>query len=413
MGTRRDYINESMQKQLASTDGYEFVPSKQAYYDEMYVCLDSFCKNRTSNTANGEFIWNLSPDRGTDESYGMGIKDSVTSVIEIQFMEFAFPLVSDIAYSTTSPSSKFTLFKNNNSATATARPILNVSRYPPELLQDSATAVNTTPVEADGLYAPEVGPSLVLAGKSTAYIPPVSWKDNPYSQIPFSSRITIQMKGLPMTFSSRKGTDYHVEYFLDYNHDKYSINSYQAIPMNWCVKFASPINEIQNIHFIIRAVDRPIVFAPDVYYNVTLSTIYTQVELNQDNGAKHIRLNIPSHGLAQGDRIFITGCNIQNTTAPIKTLGSELNNYINRVEGHVIGGNPGSGDVAAGTEVYNTGVLLAASSVDYIWFDPNIFVAADTFENMNFSSSVTVYIAKRRIRVPICIRRLVGKKTYI
>jgi hypothetical protein len=167
--------------------------------------------------------------------------------------------------------------------------------------------------------------------------------------------------------------------------------------------FTDPLKDIHGLTLVFRNPDIPICFLPDCIYDAVVEV--------DDGGTDNellpavlspitgmwpvIRINAPGHNLNMGDRIFISG---------FKSGYTSLDSYINRPEGLVAAGRP--------DDPLNAGVPISTVSTKYFWTDPainlfNMIPAPPVFSQ----NTVTVCIAKRRMRIPIRLRRVVSRLT--
>ena len=111
---------------------------------DQYLVLDSFLKSPESNLKRGEFIWNLAIQGVTTESPNLtGVLDILSTVIEIKLGAFAMPILPDAPYplpnslsNTTFISKGITLIQNNSTGSTgstgpvSLAPLLSLSQYP-------------------------------------------------------------------------------------------------------------------------------------------------------------------------------------------------------------------------------------------------------------------------------------------
>jgi hypothetical protein len=351
-------------------------PSHEGVYgiSDQYMILDSFLKLRESPTDRGEFRWNFMVQGSTGEEV-LGVKDVVDTVIEIQVGPFSMPVPPEVPYvlagPPATPGSDQLVLVHNNANGAAAPPTLvpnaaGLGQYPPELL---------VPTPADP--AP------------TTLTP---WVHNPYSQVPHFGCFTIQIceAGL-QSYSDRNGARHHYEYALTSpvlfasTHP----NMLLARPAEggWdTYVFTDPLANIHGLTLVFRNPDSRIRFLPDCLYGVAVEAF--------DGGGPgpFLRVNAPAHGLCMGDRVFITGFASGNPG---------LDAYVNRDEGQVAAGDPDAPAPPPGAPIPG----------DYFWTDPAICIVDLTSQTPVLPQIVTVFIAKRRMRIPIRLRRVVARLT--
>jgi hypothetical protein len=326
-------------------------PHKYGVSDQ-YITLDSFVKLRESRVNYGEYKWNVSVQGSTDEEV-IGVRDVTDNVIEIQIGSFDIPNPQEVVYRTngvTIPNVDTLLLIQNN--TATSSPQLSSIQYP------------------------TIGPW--TTGIPVPYTP---WVNNPYSQLPFG-KVTIQIKEAGLqSFSDRGGVRHHFE--LDvasaFHPNKLQLLTNQR---KWdSYVLTDPLRDVHGFTLVFRNPDQPIRFLPDVYYDVSL----------EFTGLGILRINIPGHDLMMGDRIFINGCNSGNIV---------LDTYINRADGHVAAGDPAIPFLTPGAPIPDP----------WVFFDPTINITG-LVTTYVLPQTVTVFIAKRRIRIPVRLRRIVKRQT--
>lgn len=353
-----------------------------------YILLDSFLKNKNSSTEIGQYNWNLNPQSPTVPE-SIGIYEVMDYVIEIQIGSFSLPILDDVTYidPTIQQYGQVYLIQNNTNME------LNLA---PTMVRKSTTI---------GQY-----PSPLFTNETETYIMP--WINNPYSQTPYYSHISIQIveTGL-QSFASANGTRFNFEYDLAYSSRLgANPNFVEAKPVNangWdSFTFLNPIRNLNTISLVIRNPDSPINFEPDVMY-------YSVINLTVDpiGGGAHVTIftQFP-HKLNGGDRVFLQnfvpkmpdGITI-NTNFP-----NYLTTYINRPAGHTVNSVFGvSNPVNTGDPIPDSGFCL----------DPSIEIINPTDPNISpsFPGLVDVCIAKRRLRIPMKIKYLKNKdnKNYV
>jgi hypothetical protein len=285
---------------------------------------------------------------------------------------FCLPILPEVSYKLVqpppiSPSGTNTIVlvhNNNNGLTGPPTLIQNIGNY--------------------GQY-----PKEVLIPPDTFVIP---WINNPYTQLPFHNRISVQIKEAGLqSYSDRNGARHHFDFIASYrpqlntNPNIISVRPLSGYLWDTFV-FTEPLQNIQTMTLVFRNPDNPIQFLPDcLYYAKAVSD-------NAGAPGPFIRFEYSSHGLSMGDRIFITG---------FKSGQINLDSYINRSDGHVASGDP--------TQLpLQPGVLIP--TLDYFWTDPAIGIV-DLSPQPLLPQIVDICIAKRRIRIPVRVRRIVDKTT--
>ena len=321
-----------------------------------YLILDSFSKNPESKIDKGEFQWNIW-SQGPTTDQAIGVITNLDRVIEIHVDSFIFPQPPDIEY-TLSYGNIFNdvVFIRNN----------NIRLGPPTLTPNSANA---------GQYPP----ALLIEGETTI----TPWISNPYSQLPFGNRLTMQIKEAGVqSISDRGGVRHHFEFDVIYLGDTpYSNPRFlMANPVNNTFIFNDPLSDLHRLTIIFRNPDIPIKFLPDCIYDASL---------NIDKNFC-ITITAYNHNLNVGDRIFIDNVNTESII---------LDTYLRRSEGY-LAANP----ITVSSESPTGSKILDNT----FYTDPMIDLS-----NLNilpkFPSIITIRIAKRRLRIPIKVRRLMHK----
>lgn len=331
---------------------YEDLPSvDNVGISDQYIVLDSFMKQRDSNTEGGEFKWTFAI-QGQTRDQMIGVTDKLNDIIEIEISEFYLTVPDDIKYevSTELPApitgiDKLTLLSPRNDFSA---PALSADLYP--------NLEVTTP-----------------------------WIHNPYSQTPFSGRFTIQIKEFGrQAYSDINGAYHHFEFITSYPKSyKAAPNMLLAEPTTKKFIFTEPIRNIESMTLVFRDPDNVIKFANDVIYDAQIQSVDIATSPVYPPNGRYAQIYAPKHGLLPGDRIFISGA---------KTASQSLNKHLNRPEGHVI------------TDI------LATDPVNYFMLDPLVHLQ-DLPPDMVISSYLTINVAKRRIRIPIRARRVLSYLT--
>jgi hypothetical protein len=340
---------------------------------DQYMVLDSFVKLPESRIERGEFVWNFMVQGVTGDSV-LGVRDRVDTVTEIQVAEFAMPIPPEVPYVLAAPppavtgTDQLVLVQNNTNAVAPFSPTL---------------VPNVAPF---GQY-----PAAALVPPATVATP---WVNNPYTQLPYSDRLTIQLKEAGLqSFSDRNGARHHFE-FVTYSPTVLGANPNMllAAPLRgkrWdTFTFTDPLKDIHGLTLVFRNPDVPVRFLPDCFYGASVES---------DGGAApgpFLRVRAPGHALSAGDRVFVTGFSSGNR---------KLDSYINRDVGHVAAGSPAA-PLAPGTPI-------ALADPDVFYLDPCVSIADLTVQVPQLPQIVTVYVAKRRLRIPIRMRRVVDRLT--
>lgn len=356
-------------------------PCPSAVYgvSDQYLVLDSFSKLRESQIERGEFKWNFMV-QGVTDSDVIGVKDKIDTVIEIQVGAFCLPILEDVAYTPTpapypafpTGTNQIVLVQNNSNA---ANPLLPES---PVLVPN---------VAPNGQYPP--------SALTTGTISRTPWVSNPLSQLPFCNRITIQLKEAGLqSYSDRDGARHHYEFNVTYlSFAAANPSMLQAIPMHgglWDTYiFTEPLKDVHGLTLVFRNPDIPVRFQPDCLYGVVAEGDGTIAP-----PGNYLRFTSVGHKLNVGDRIYIIDFKSGNAT---------LDTYVGRPDGHVASADPG--------EVPYPGPGESIPTPDHFWLDPVISLVDLTTPIPTLPQIVTVCIAKRRLRIPIRLRRIVERLT--
>jgi hypothetical protein len=343
-------------------------PNETYGISDQFMILDTFDKVRSSQPEKGVFKFNFMV-QGTTGDQVIGVRDVIDTVIEIQVGGFAMPIIPDVPYNLKAPP-----------------PSSPSGRNQLVLVQN-----NTNP-------APPFSPQL-LPGQYPASLPAQSpWINNPYSQLPFGNRMTIQLEEAGLqSYSDRKGARHHFEFNVAYPVPVLdgNPNMLSAMPIRgtqWDIyTFTDPLKSIDGLTLVFRNPDIQMKFEPDCYY---------EVEVDIDAAlapGPFLKFKVDGHNLLMGDRIFITG---------MKSTIDALDVYVNRPEGHAVAGDPTQPPLAPSTPI---------PTLDTFWLDPGVSVIdmlpLAPAGSLVLPQIVTVYVAKRRMRIPIRFRRVVDRLT--
>jgi hypothetical protein len=346
-------------------------PSAPMGVSDQHVVLDSFRKSPASRLDQGQLSFNLMI-QGVTGRQVIGVKDRLSSVIEIQIGAFDFPNLPEVPYTLQAAPgapptgrNQLTLIQNNNSAGGVPPLLVPLSgvygQYPPAMLPTGATYL-------------------------------VPFYNNPYTQTPFGGRLTVyvQEAGL-QSISDADGARHHFELTLtQLGVVGYNPGMLCAVPSKGTrsdtYSFTDPLQDLPSLTLVFRGPDLPLRFQPDVYAGV---------QVVSDGAAApgpYLRFNVAGHGLLMGDRFFVT-----DFASGIPALDA----FVNRAEGLVASGDPAALKLAPGTPL---------PTADFFWSDPAVSII-DFSPAPVLPQTVTVYIAKRRLRIPLRIRSVVPRLT--
>ena len=352
-------------------------PSGVYGISDQYIVLDTFLKLRESAVDRGEFRWNFMIQGVTGDEV-LGVKDKIDTVIEIQIGSFAVPNLPEVPYILAPPpavptgTDQLVLVHNNANVLAPFSPTLvpnglGTGQYPPAVLVPTAAVPLPT------------------------FLTP--WINNPYSQVPFFDRFTIQIREAGLqSYSDRNGARHHYEFTLSSTAaGGTNPNMLLALPQagsQWdTFIFTDPLKDVHGLTLVFRNPDIPIRFQPDCLYDVSVES-----DASASPPGPFLRVNAPGHGLSMGDRVFITG---------FKSGNSKLDAYMNRPEGQVAAGDPTLPPLFPGAPIVG----------NFFWTDPAVSIFDLTIQVPVLPQIVTVCIAKRRMRIPIRLRRVVARLT--
>ena len=336
---------------------YEDMPSAGFNgISDQYIILDSFMKERDSDTRSGEFRWTFAVQSATKNNM-IGVTDKLNDIIEIQVDKFHVPIPEDVKYevipSDTAAYGLDRLFLFGPDGTTDA-PLLDPIFYP--------NTLQTTP-----------------------------WIHNPYSQTPYSGCFTMQIREFGrQAYSSAGGVFHQFEFNTSVPRSfKTAPNILLADPINDKFIFTEPFRNLESMSVIFRNPDYPINFAPDTIYDA-------QIEECDYGGIACIRIVVENHGLLVGDRIFIKEAN---------TGSSTINKHLIRHSGHIV-----MDDLSEDNGSVTAAIGTAINTPNSFMINP-IISTADCRPDTVIKSYLIVQIAKRRIRIPMKIRRLVPHLT--
>ena len=354
-------------------------PKKDKEYIEQYVMLDSYVKVKDSLTEFGEFKWNFNTQGQTlDES--VGVNGTLNNIVQIQMGTFWIPIIEDSTYMDTRVESYGTikLIQNN-----TSNPGL-----PPTLIRQ------------DGYYG-QYTYSILFDGETFKF----PWPNNPFTQIPFANKITVQIKELGLqSYANFNNIRYNFEFIAMHN-NRLNGNPYflQVKPINGArwdeYNFNTPIQTLNTMTLIFRNPDYTINFEPDVMYRSFISLVH---DPTPPSGSYLSITTQFTHKLCAGDRIYLRNFvpSLPDKT-PNLLFPNYLLQYIQRTDGHTVNSIiPGIGltlDPARPLpDLTDFGLDPAIKILDPI--DPNITIS--------MPGLLDVFIAKRRIRIPMKIKCL-------
>lgn len=347
---------------------------------EHYVMLDSFVKIERSATEYGEYKWILNT-LGQTLNESVGVNEEIENVIQIQIGTFYIPLIEDVPYTLTSLNNGDVLRIQNNSS---------LPGEPPTLITQSGSY---------GQYSYSIlNPADASGG---TYIVP--WPNNPYSQIPFANKISIYVQeSSQQSYANFNNTRYNFEFIAMHN-NRLNGNPHfiQVKPVNGArwdeFNFTRPLPSLSTVTLVFRNPDTTIAFEPDVMYN-------SIIKISTGAPPNYILIQTQfTHKLKMGDRIYIR--NILPYDSTVAPLPQYLSNYLTRSDGHTAGEIVPSGTLQPGLPI------PSGTGLDF-GLDPalEVSLAALPVLSLSFPILADVYIAKRRLRIPMKIKCLKRNK---
>lgn len=349
---------------------------------DQYLILDTAVKLRESAVDRGEFRWNFMVQGVTGDEV-IGVKDKIDNVIEIQVGSFNIPNLPEVPYVLAPPPvsptgiDQLVLVRNNSNA---------LPPYSPTLVPNLGLGPGQYP-------APQLVPTATAPAPSVV----IPWIHNPYTQVPFFDRFTIQIREAGLqSYSDRNGARHHYDFAISSPPAVLGMspNMLLARPQSgklWdTFIFTDPLNNVHGITLVFRNPDIPIRFLPDCLYDVSIES--DSVATPPQAPGPFLRVNAPDHNLNMGDRIFITG---------FKSGNPKLDAFMNRPEGLVAAGDPSAPALLPGAPIGGA----------YFWTDPAVSIMDLTVQVPVLPQTATVCIAKRRMRIPIRLRRIVDRLT--
>jgi hypothetical protein len=387
-------IKELLRAQLGrpSEDEYASAPDKWGISD-VYGVLDSRLRLRSSNVEAGRYAWGVSATGATAQGV-VGVRAGLNNVIELQLGAFPCPLLAEETYATNWPRNTSIVY--GSVATPPQRLLLEpnniglTANRPPTLVPNAPAA---GAVPETGQYPPEA-----LAPGATTETP---WLFNPFSQLPYGGSFTVQLvEAGAQAFVDLRGR-HQFEYCVRYapralGHDPQMALA-QPLPGWDTYIFTEPIN-IDSITLQFRTPDNPLSFPQDTYPNP--SVVALEVSGSDGTGNRHLGFRLAGHGLAMGDRIFVEG---------FASGIAALDRHVNDVDGLVAASDPTVAPLAPGVaipgDIFWTDPAIPLNNlVDYLGLVPG------SLRNLP-QQYPTLYVAKRRIRIPFRMRTLVPRET--
>lgn len=325
-------------------------PSEVHGVSDQYVILDSVLSAcPSSSAAKGVYKFNFAVQHDSGEQF-VGVRDTMDTIIQIQTFPFcmALPLTVD-----------------------------------PDVPTGSAnltTAINPGPTDPRGLGNPVTG-SL--------------------SQLAHCPRVTLYFNELGLqSHADFKRRRHHFEYTATVEGTVGNAGARMLLtPVNNIFVFTEPIQDISALTCQFYGPDEPLRFPQDVIKGVTLATraggdieIIGPATLEDGTALDFTSLLVP------GDRIFLDNVNLSTSTAgPADIAPAAVNdvpaieNYLGKADGLFVGAN----------------ITADRFDLDPAPTPTNIAVSTAIIE----STTITLRIAKNRMRAPFRLRRVVKRLT--
>jgi hypothetical protein len=377
-------VHEILKHEAASCDDHfeKSRPCPRAVYgvSDQYMILDSYEKVQDSRPEHGQFRFNFMV-QGVTRDQNIGVKDRLDTIIGIQVCDFSIPL---LPFDDFAPAALY---------------ILNPGLPAGFLAANGPLPTSGTPV------------------------------NNPQSQIPFSSRVTMFLKEIGLqSYSDADNRRHHFEFDATLAGPSWPGvvlgDRILLTPLDDCeyFLFTDPIQDVHGLTVCFYNPGAELRFPPDVLYAVAAAADF--------RGRLTFTYTDPTNliNLAVGDRIYILGFTSGNGT---------LDTYLNRPEGHIVGGGPdapddrGEGIVIGPDDPGGHGfggfsIIPPTSSTSgtllTFRLNPDVIVTSLTppfpasdargaYSAIPSSTQIDVRIAKNRLRIPLRFRRVVGRHT--
>lgn len=374
---RQNILNNNNNEEITNKNDINYV-SKNDVFIEQYIVLDSFSKIKESNITSGEYQWMFNT-QGQSMNESIGVLYDLDNIVEIQMGSFYMPLIEDNIYIDTSiiAYGEVDLIQNNTSD-------LNVA---PTLVRKNNPRVL-------GQY-----PYVIFTEETETY--KIPWINNPYTQLPYCNRICIYIKETGLqSYINPNNTRFNFEFSATYDtrlHNNPNFLQVNPSGSKWdSYVFINPLKDLKKLTLSFSNPDIPISFVPDIMY-------YSVINLTDDqNGGKHITIFTQvEHKLLAGDRVFLYNFIPINSDNSLNIKFPQyLLNYILRPVGHVV-------NVAVPGIINPVDPATPIGGISFC-LDPSIKLLdpIDPIITGSFPGLVDVYIAKRRLRIPIKIKSI-------
>ena len=350
-------------------------PCPSAVYgvSDQYMILDSFEKVETSRGDKGEFQFNFMV-QGVTRDQNIGVKDRLDTIIGIQVCDFCIPL-------------------------------LPFDVFDPDRLTTLTPGLATLGLAANGPL-PTTGTPV----------------NNPQSQTPFCSRVTMFLKEIGLqSYSDADNRRHHFEFDATVAGPGRAATTgpgppgppgppgLPAIlgdrilltPLDDCeyYLFTDPIQDVHGLTVCFYNPGNPLRFPPDCLYGAAAQTNAGQyLEFTYNDPTNLINLLV-------GDRIYVR--EFEAVAPATGAAYSTLNSYVTRPEGHLVGTGGFAIVTPAGPGAGTTVTFRLNPDISTAGLSPPILAST----TITSTKRITVCIAKNRLRIPLRFRRVVSRLT--
>ena len=425
-------------------------PPDQRGLSDQYVVLDSFAKDAArSNLPAGVFAWNFMVQGSTGRG-AVGVRDKVDRVTEVQIANFAMPVLPNFAYPVPTVSGGAGSGPGNNTTPAGA--LVPGSAPFPLLATNSVTlgVPATVPFFSQVACGGRLTVQLVEAGLQ-------SFSSLAGTRYHFD--LTIRDRA-PVGATGDPGVN-PTEFDAGVPGLPFTMPLSVSPPEGWdTYMFTDPLMDVHGLTLAFRNPDAPVQFSPDVLYStsvVLVSLITATFPLGPPPvpapippiptivafgpaaaGTYYLTFNYTAHGLLSGDQVVIAGFNSGNAA---------LDAYINRPQGHLVGTPRPQSPAIVPTPVAQGVAIPTPNSftldptpdvtnlIYQYWVPSTVLVTNADGSATNPPQyrtvigsdgspvmvgiptywlppqSVDVFVLKRRVRIPMRLRRAVDRPT--
>jgi hypothetical protein len=337
-------------------------------FSDQYLVLDTYCKNQSSDIQNGIFIFDIAT-QGSTTFKAVGTKERLENIVEIQVSDFYFPIL----------------------------PLRTVD----------ITSASPLPTSPDYRYSFKYDPAIMPAYNSLTQLAPTQEFTMEIQEIGLQSYSDLNGKRHHFRFSLTneiKTTQVSSVIDADISPATITSNLLKASPSEGWDRyyFTDPIISLSTITLSFRH-DYSVGFYPDVYYNVPAtfalsSAADTAIGAPPPTTYYYLVFSIPTNNLAPqstaplsaNDMVVITGLSCPNTY---------INATVNNPNGNYVGPPFVLTDGTAASDV--------------LFLSPIIYIPPGRYADVNYQKTwyVTVYVPKRRMQIPLRVRKMTPRVT--